>query len=412
MILVSVLTLAVPLIGWQSVSQLYVSLQNTRIEEQTLSLENLRASLMEQAPLTQLLMARNTHKPQELWFAESASLPLFVDGYSDDWRTLISPARAYEKERLNLSVRVARRAQRLFLFLKVRDDLLVWHRPPALIVDPGEGEQLDVSQQLSTGDSIELLLHSPGQAPQHVLLRAIAPGELQPLIASQGDRSVMPLTRAGDVKIGWKGAWSVTSDGYQVELELPMPVSGTRIAISAIDLDTDATGIDVDAANSNWVGSMSPDWMKRVHAGRAWPGAFPGAVVQYVSTEAMGRLRPWVTPGSRIRMFASDGSLVADVNALYEREAVEVSLWDSLLYRLFAWFVAGDLPLIPEQFKRDEPLHLDQERRQQALLAMSPPTTIGFWEHWRLWLINREPLSAFYCSNPMRNIDRPIPVVG
>lgn len=360
MVVVSALTLAVPLIGWQSVSQLYLSLQQTRMEEQTLMSTNLRASLAEQTDVQQLLADRTPVDNGELWYAETATLSLFVDGYSDDWRTLITNPVEHVAEDGRVSVRVARRGPRLFLFIRVEDDSLVWHRPPRLIVDPGEGEQADETRLLSSGDAIQLLMQHPDQPVRHVLIRAIAPGELQPLIASDGGDINTPFSLAGQVLSGWQGAWVVSRNGYQVEIELPLPAGGTRMAIAAVDVD------ESDGSAAAWVGSMAPVWMQRVHAGEPWPDEFSGARLQHVSQEAMSRLRPWVTPGSRARLYAVDGSLVADVNALYDRTPVEPTLWDSLLYRIFAWFVAGDLPLFPEQFKGREPLHLDELRRNLA----------------------------------------------
>ena len=100
-------------------------------------------------------------------------------------------------------------------------------------------------------------------------------------------------------------------------------------------------------------------------------GAAPDGTLRHESAAAREWLRPWVSAGTRARLFDGGGRLLADVDALYaeapraarEREASgAAALADAVLFRVFAWLAAGDLPLFPETEKRRQPLHLDGER--------------------------------------------------
>ncbi len=90
MLLAGVLTLAVPLVGWQSVKQLYSALQQTRIDEQTLKVANMRLALSEASDIGDALASGQATTIDKDWYAESTPYPVFIDGYDDDWQTLVS----------------------------------------------------------------------------------------------------------------------------------------------------------------------------------------------------------------------------------------------------------------------------------------------------------------------------------
>jgi hypothetical protein len=55
-----------------------------------------------------------------------------------------------------LSIRVARREQQLYLFIKVADSELVYHKIPLFRPDAGEDKLPDRWEQLVNGDSVEI----------------------------------------------------------------------------------------------------------------------------------------------------------------------------------------------------------------------------------------------------------------
>jgi len=389
MLLAAALTLAVPVIGWQSVKQLYSSLQQTRIDEQTLKVANLRVTLAETAALQSLLDVGSTPLMPDDWYAEYSDYPIFVDGYADDWKMLLSPPLVYASstDRLRqFSLRVSRREQSLYLFVDVTDDSVVWHQPVQLDTDAGEGERPDRHQQVVNGDALQLLLVSAEGGVEHGLFRAIAPGPITALVASDGwlDPAVVGTgKRAHRAVMGqslerWRGFWVRNTHGYQLEMELPLPQAGTLVGIALLDVDTR------NRDRVHWIGSLGPDRMRSWHE-QTGSDTDPNdrysnsGRLYFSSSVADSRLRLWATPGSRVRLYDSNGRLLSDINDLYARDTEEIptatpagSLMDALLYRVFAWLVAGDLPLLAESEKSMQPLHLSEEQRSRAMESNTP----------------------------------------
>ncbi len=384
MLLAAGLTLIVPLVGWQSVLQLYSSLQQTRIDEQTLKVANMRLALSETSTLDAALRSGQETGPSGDWYAESSPYPIFVDGYEDDWQTLISDpiALAQGTEEQASTVRVARYEDRLYLFVSVTDDEVEYHVPPALPVEPAEGESPDPQTSLVNGDSVELLVETgrgrgTAQQWQHVLFRAIAPGTVEALSASDTTRDNGRRQLAGLPYPSWEGAWVQTQNGYQLEISLPLPRNGAKVAMAVIDVDFPGE------PRTRWVGTVDPEQMRRFHLQQSDRRDVATGLLFHRSDIADERLDGWTTPGSRSRLFDVHGRLLADVNELYERslpdeqleEAASSSegLWDAILLRVFAFFVAGDLPLLPEYSGTPASLHLDEDR--QASVVGNEPNT-------------------------------------
>lgn len=390
MLLAGALTLVVPVVGWQSVKQLYTTLQQTRIDEQTLKVANMRLALAEAPEIAQVLDETTWQAQPFDLYAEQSLYPLFLDGYADDWKMLHTQGVSYENSKTDsqsaLKVRAARRGKHLFLHISVTDDRVVYHEIPLLRPDAGENELPDRWARLVNGDAIELLLQGrqqPGKEElilQHGLFRAIAPGPLTALLASDGraaQSAGSAADNAGRPIQHWQAYWENTIDGYQLEIQLPLPKSGSTIAIAVIDVDENYESRD------RWLGAMSPVDMARWHALQDIP-ASPGRVF-HESESVKARLESWTTPGVRARLFDSQGRLVADVNKLYAKVDIDEERADAeafsskgvlnaLLFRLFSFFVAGDLPLLPET--RSTPVSIDlSEDRRMSLVGDQPVTS-------------------------------------
>lgn len=383
MLLAAGLTLAVPLVGWQSVQQLYSTLQQTRIDEQTLKVANMRLALSEASVVDTALLSGLQTGQVEDWYAETSPYPIFVDGYDDDWQTLVNDSIALTAGNSDeqASMRVARHADRLYVFVSVVDDVVEYHIPPTLQVDAGEGEQPDRQASLVNGDSVELLIQTSADGSahiwQHVLFRTIAPGAVEALSASDTSRDNGHRQLAGMPIRSWEGAWVQTWNGYQLEVSLPLPPSGLKVGIAVVDVDAR------NEARSRWVGSVDPAQMQRAYLVQSDPDTVPTGFLFYESDMADQRLEGWTTPGGRSRLYDVHGRLLADVNMLYERGVPEdqleqaayssEGLWDAILLRVFAFFVAGDLPLLPEYSGTPASLHLDEAR--QASVQNNEPVT-------------------------------------
>jgi len=387
MLFAGALTLAVPLVGLQSVKQLYGTLQKTRIDEQVLKVANMRLALSDAEDVNKSLMTGLATADENDWYAQSSPYPMFVDGYADDWLELNEHTVTYSANNatahrstgtdIEFSVRVARRDDHLFLLLSVTDDEVIYHTPPTLRADLGEGELPDPETLLVNGDSLELLSQDETGEWQHALFRPIAPGLLNGLRASEKSNNVSRSLEIGRAMPGWEAAWTTENDGYALEIKLPLPESGSSIGVAVVDVDF------AGEERTSWVGTLSPAEMEQLVLDDVQSSASNAGLLFHDSQAASDYLKRWTSPGVRARLFDVHGRLLADVDNLYEKYdasddlAAEAEssngLWDAILLRLFSFFVAGDLPLLPEYTKTAINLKLGESRR--ASITSDDPLT-------------------------------------
>ena len=361
MLIVGALALAVPVLGWQSVKQLDTSLKQSRIDAQNLKVANARIALAEAQDLQTLLDDQASESVDKDLFAERARYPLFVDGYADDWRMLdampvpyptlavFSASQTDDKE--SLSVRVAQYKRHVFLFIRVIDNVITYHKPPRLIFDAGENERPDENRLLINGDSLELVMQRPGETPIHYLFKAIAPGNLSPVLGSDihnksvvGEKSVAYSVRKkhkGGAVHNARAYWVDTQRGAQIEIRLPAPPLGTQLAIAYRDID------EAGQAPVAVLGDFDPEKLRGYAPQLATINFRP---LYHTSAIASRRLEPWVTAGVRARLYDKRGRLLADVNSLYEQEDTDLqldpargSLLNAILFRLFSYFVSDEM---------------------------------------------------------------------
>jgi len=364
MLVAGLVTLTIPVVGWHSIRQLDDSLEDARRREQELRVNNIVASLATNKSLEAEFDRRVTEPRAGDLFASPARFPLFIDGYEDDWHGLVAPKFDLDLEHedentspATVSVRTTVRDQQLYVFVSVKDDSVVFHKPPRVISDYAEGESPDPYDRLANGDALEMVLHTPSGDAVHGLFRAVAPGPLVARIASNTERR-----RLGTTYGAWRGHWIATSDGLQLEMSMPVPPDGSTFAIAYVDVDYRGD------SRTRWSGSMSPARMAELHRSKVVGDQDPRVLSSSIS--AIKSLESWVTPTTRARLFDAEGRLLADVNSLYEDDESQVafdpansSLWDALVYRIVSAMLRdrngefSDSPLY-ERIKR---FHLPKE---------------------------------------------------
>ncbi len=351
MLLAGTLTLAVPVIGWQSVKQLDESLRQTRVDAQSLKVANARIALAESQALRDELQNSRTPATETDLYAERANFPMFVDGYDDEWGNLRAPAFSYSNERDWLSVRLAAKHNRLYLFAKVTDNKVIYHKPPTPRFDLAEGETVDQQAILVNGDAIEIMvLNNKGQL-EHALFRTVAPG---PVSGTSGSINV-DGQKAGRHLSRYNGFWVATQRGFQLEISLPLPPASSIFGIAFVDVDQQGE------ERKRWLGTLDPAAMKALHLGKSV--SLPGHIF-LASSVADERLKPWVTIGTRARLFDRQGRLLSDINSLYEKTEDEYEydpalrgFFNAVLFRIFAYFVA-DNEVRDQPFKLMNRLHI------------------------------------------------------
>jgi len=352
MLLAGALTLAVPVIGWQSVKQLDESLRQTRVDAQTLKVANARIALAESDALRTVLQASRTPATANDLYAEHASFPLFVDGYDDEWQNLQGPAFNFKNNEDQVSLKLANRENKLYLFFDIRDSSVIYHKPPTLRTDLAEGEYLDAQAMLVNGDSVELLVSDADGRMKHAIFRTEAPGAMVGVSGSKGRGA----RQAGRRLSRYNGFWAATQHGFQLELSIPLPAASTPIGIAFVDID------QIGETRSQWLGTLDHNSIAALASGQSISSK-PGNLF-YASQTADERLFSWVTRGTRARLFDRQGRLQSDVNSLYEKtleefefDPAERGFFNAVLFRVFAYFVA-DTEIRDQPFELTDDLHL------------------------------------------------------
>lgn len=341
-LLVLLLLLVIPMLCWISVERVDRSARQARVDTQVKNVAFAKQAFTESEYFNAVLQtSRAPHRKNDL-YAERARFPLFVDGYDEDWLYLRGPVYRFRNEEDNVEIRLATRLNELFLFIKVRDNVVSYHQPPVLNRDLAEGESNDVQAILVNGDSIDLQVLDADGNQQHIVFRSEAPG---PVVGMIGPRSKGNL-QVGRRMFRYKGFWSATQDGFQVELSLPLPVASNVFGISFVDIDSERDSRD------RMLGTLSSDSTRLL-------GNLYFALSSLDTT-----LRPWVDQGSRLRVFDRQGRLLSDINALYEKTDEEFEfhpaiqgVFNAVLYRVFASFVSSS-EIAAQPFRLTSGLHL------------------------------------------------------
>lgn len=342
------LSLLLPLVGWHGVQALDASLREGRIAAQRLALAELELSMP--GPVGGGTSAGPPRPPPRTSgdvYAAHAPAPIEIDGYDDDWRELPGPGVRIVDEAGGMSVRAAEHGDRLYLMIDLSDRTRVYHRPPRLSPEAGEGEQPDAQTRLANGDALQLFLATSDER-HHVLLSPIAPGPSSVLVASPGDAGNAGGARGSTVGMAlddWQAAWVERAEGYRVEVSMPLPPTadgGNRLGIAAIDVPSPGAPARVRA-------TLTPRTMRLLHAraDRPFEPYVPGL---YQRSRPLQRLLLERVPdGARARILDPVGRLLADVDRLNRGPVRDgtpfASIADAILFRLFSFLLARDLPL-------------------------------------------------------------------
>ncbi|MDO6460798.1 ATP-binding protein [Granulosicoccaceae sp. 1_MG-2023] len=304
LLITGLLVLALPLVTWVYVRELYDVLREAGLRELSVRAEAV-ANVLARSP-EQVLFASGQAGP--VFYAEATPRALTLDGFAQDWDNLsraplVFPAAAAGE---SLSVRLAASPRQLFLYLRVRDDRVLMH-------DPNRGRAV-------SGDRLFLSFSTASGATLHYVFRAIAPGRVAALriidAAADGDWRVL----ADDVV---QAFWDNTGDGYALEIRLPLP---PPLSLLSFDIG------DVDEPGE---------------AAQALPVAAAGQLLYPLA--APGRATAALVPAAhRLRLYTDSGWLLSDTNRLAETPSGQhlidprrAGLPTALLYRLLTYMTAG-----------------------------------------------------------------------
>ncbi|MBX2885069.1 MAG: hypothetical protein KTR32_34245 [Granulosicoccus sp.] len=343
LLLAGAVTLILPVVAYHAVQQMDMALGESRAYELLQRSESGKTLIGYSGLLKELSGDSAVYGPRDL-YAERIRHRMALDGYEDDWvnndlavrrfkygDNKSTSIRAGGKRLASVDIRMAVTSSRLHLFLKVIDDNVVYH-------DPTRG-------QLSTGDHVSVYIQEEDGDTLSSTFRAVAPGAI---VGHRFGPRIDGL-RAIQRMEAYRGFWSVTNSGYQLELDIPLPAVGTRFGFAVVDNDRKRA-----TSQEAWIGTVDP----------GSPEAMGRLVYQSQPIEKL--LNDFVPPGSRARVFDEHGWLRADANKLYQSpknpallDPARSNIFNALLYRFFEWILKTQHRINIENFPLENRFSLD-----------------------------------------------------
>lgn len=152
-------------------------------------------------------------------YTSFARLAPVIDGYDEEWRALPEQDFANTDNATNQAPALRVQSQflppYLYVLLKVSDTHIRYHNPSVSLIPNGD------RIVLTMGDA---------KRPRRYVLYTSAPGRVRVAVEHEGNY----LSTNSIV-----GQWQDSRDGYQVELKIPMTLSGDNFAVSVVD-DSDS----------------------------------------------------------------------------------------------------------------------------------------------------------------------------
>ncbi|MEM7207298.1 MAG: ATP-binding protein [Pseudomonadota bacterium] len=186
-------------------------------------------------------------------FADSANSAtnIVLDGYADDWPKAksssaslvlgdnkLKPVSIANVDAAQVQIRALRRESTLFLFIQVQDSEAVYHNVQR---DP-----------LASGDRLLIRVPDPddeNRVRNHVV-SPVAPGDVQTRFAGKKVDGVVPINTSPDINAFWED----TTEGYNIEIEMPLPALRSGFGVAVGDVDTQ----DDESTNVTWTGTFDP----------------------------------------------------------------------------------------------------------------------------------------------------------
>ncbi|WP_116368727.1 ATP-binding protein [Parahaliea mediterranea] len=240
LLLVSLLLLTLPWAGCQFLRETESTLRHAQVIALEATAQAVAASFADQPHRLYPDIARlhETPEPARSLYASAATAPIIVDGYADGWPQQWSGEFANHQGDGTPAFRyqAATRLGRLYLLLAVRDNQVVYDNP-GLSPEPN-------------GDRLILRTWLDGKRQEYAIATA-APGDVRARATGRRHPGVNP----GQIQ----GVWQDTREGYTLELQLPLNITGNRLGLHIVDVD--GRGSPLTAGNFTPLEQTAPPWL-------------------------------------------------------------------------------------------------------------------------------------------------------
>nr|WP_241262885.1 ATP-binding protein [Parahaliea mediterranea] len=270
LILVSLLLLTLPWAGCQFVREIEGALRQGQARALEATAQAVAASFADQPELLYPWPGRLAEPADtdHTLYARAAGAPIIVDGYADGWPEQWTGrfASGGGAQRAAFRYQAATRDEQLYLLLTVEDEEVVYDNP-GLSPEPN-------------GDRLLLQTWLHGKRQQYVIATA-APGSVR----ARPDGRRHPGADAQRIR----GYWQDTRNGYTLELELPLAMTGGRLGLQVVNISRRAGSAPVMAGNIGPLDTAAPPWLV------------------FSPTPLRAALDAFATPGRQLQVFDTAG---------------------------------------------------------------------------------------------------------
>jgi two-component system sensor histidine kinase ChvG len=320
LLLVAASLLIIPLIGSKYIREMEDYLRQQQ-EAALLTRTQMVAAVFQGRPdlfKTQSSDAFPTHGVQHVLIRPLHS-PIQLDGYLDDWApyrdrmqlySLEHAVKASEPGSLSFYHQLGSYGHYVYAVFQVKDDRIVYRAPNSLRIDQADHLLIVMEDRLGK-------LH-------RYIISTIAPGWVNAYLVSDNPQEPIPL--APEVRI--KGNWQESSEGYTIELRIPINMLGNRLSFAIADVD-DPVSRQVDTIIST-AGIEDIDSLGTI----MFPSQEAEAILERLKQPLM---RTWVIDKQN-RVIARIGSLTPDPDEQADAEDAPPAKQHSLLSGLMTLF--------------------------------------------------------------------------
>ena len=311
LLLVSLILLIIPYIGFQSIQDLENFLRKDQ-EKALLEYARIVAETVKESTGTFTSLSATTPttsvnaQQQKHLFIRSLHSPIQLDGYAaGDWEIYRDRRTYYQAEspwqptkeaddtipkvmdnkdtdRLSFFLQTGHYNRYLYAFFQIKDKHIVYRKPN--------------DNNLLADDHILISLEEQPGIYSRYVIATFSPG----LVSAQNllQQSADTLQYKSDNRI--TAAWLETGDGYNVEMRIPISMVGNHIAITVVDVDDENTRSIASAVNVTGTSAKSTESTIAVA---------PSSVEQLLSRIKRRSTRIWLTDNDA-RVVALSGELI------------------------------------------------------------------------------------------------------
>ncbi len=332
LLIASLLLLTLPWAGCQFVREMEGSMRQGQEQALQATAIAVAAALKDKPkllyPFPQRLVeeaSKNTGSNRSL-YAYPVDREIILDGYDDGWEDIEFQQFESTSNDTPMTVRykAATKAGRLFLFLQIEDRDVVFHNP-ALSREPN-------------GDRLILRTWLDNRRQEYVIATP-APGKVR---ASYHEKIYI---KGNASRI--RGQWQDTTTGYNLELEIPLSLTGGRLGFFVINASNNSGGGFKTLGNASPLDMAPPPWL--IYS----PNALQLAVA------------PFQQHHRQLQIVDKTGWLLANASMLQSNAVEEVNtsgpgetFW--LLRVLYRAILSRDTPLAPPPMPRAGKLESDE----------------------------------------------------